>query len=1406
MPKVIVINELLTELPIYQVLDWTSFQKFTLDLMQIRFKALESREFGSQGTEQLGIDVYSFHRDHLKMTVAQCKLKGDLKPSEIKAIAKKFLSSSLVTEANEFILATSAKLSRPVQIEALNQIRQDFFQRNITFFIWDSDGISSIFREESDIEYVNLVQRYFGNDVATTFYGRAFLTSFKKLGIIAKKKYSSPEYYLERQIVTYLEKDKVRESILFAGTKQTLISLLTSPDIKVNKKFIVLGTAGSGKSLEIENLAGKFSTDTSSLLPFKFKLADYEGESIEMMLTNIDEQWKDAISANLLILLDGLDEIKNEKYGAFINYMNAFIYQFPQANVVITSRYNFYEVDIQPLRNFEVYILRPITRQQIEEYLIYNLRSKNAKFKTLLKENGFEKYLLNLYFLNRLVKLYLHEKNNFPRNHSELFKKVLFEQLRQDEARHNVEALQHQLFPFAQKIAFCLTVLGRSTIKNEELIQIIPKSTTLKLLKHCGIVNKNVDEQNSWSFEHNNMREYLCASLLSTLPFEKVKNIISFDKDFQRIIPSFLNTTALLFEQLSETSQLYKDLFGWLEVNHREAFVRFEKEKISKPVRISIIKKILAYYKHEKLTIRVSDNFGYEELAAFAVFEKPMLEHFLIEISPDVNPDYVFDILMIIAQDQNAYLNKKTYFNIFDKILQGEYEAFLKARVIHIMFIHKRIERHTFEYVLRSDIDYNHGETLKALLYFLKETTYFEEYNDLIFDSISTLDKEALEKRIHGNYSPAKALILRFKKPESIFRILKSILKEPDFLNQHADRYKFHLEEEDFKSILVKALSLWQTDNSVLPLVYKIFTKHKDRTHDRRWVQLFFDFFTATCGMKTILYKFYKWDKYSRDLMEYADDEFCDFLIKEFKVEKIDANGLIIHRNRISWHNFDLAKRFQLKLNELDVQELHHKYDEVDYEAIRINRSVLNKKSLLDKNMLILEAKEIFKNTRKDIVSLSDIHNYENRKVRKFQDSVALKAIHETFADTNKNLIHFNDFLANYETKEQWDDFVVGYILNNILDKDVKVDLQYHTKILDWLNETIETADFFKETNFYSQKLYFLKQILKRYDVSLSDDQLLKILPADYESSTGIEKHGKENIANYVWKNISSIDELESRIFKNLDNDEINPEVACVHMLLAAKMQIPAVKPYIFNMITGEYNIHDLSKRALFESYKLIGGISSDFIDEINAPDETDNGNYASWKWYLIEALIETAGPSLDQLLQISLENESLLDNQVRAAKCFVMRGSEKGLIFLKDYILKYRLIPLENEWTELKPGILKMDPQNAVIILLEILEYYYTTDWNKVIFRSSVIWDIVQGNLISIAIGQPDKLDFIINGIVTIESKLVDKDTLHTARYGRERILQEFYKGHEAKFHYTLKQAIELHDENLKYFESYEA
>lgn len=361
-------------------------------------------------------------------------------------------------------------------------------------------GLYKSFKEDLDFQLMTVETINEFIDILTTVEdSKVFFT---------RKKYEKPVNYLNRKVCP---KNKYKPEWGYLNLNRDNFDILELLD-KENR-IVIIGDAGVGKTIELKRVAAHFSEDNSKYFPVFIKLNKYVDQNIEDFLP---DNWEAIPENQLLLILDGLDEIESKNKRDAIRKIELFSEQHSVAAIIVSCRSNFYQSSgtnsLGTLKDFKEFILLPIDRLQIDSYINTNLAIQANDFESNIQKNQLDDLLYIPFYLSELVKLYC-SKNKFPNSKAELFENFISSRLDWDAEHYRttieLENERTLIIATLEKIALYAETLERNSITDDELKKLLPDANIRNLTKYCSLINKSEGETNTWQFVHNNIQEYL---------------------------------------------------------------------------------------------------------------------------------------------------------------------------------------------------------------------------------------------------------------------------------------------------------------------------------------------------------------------------------------------------------------------------------------------------------------------------------------------------------------------------------------------------------------------------------------------------------------------------------------------------------------------------------------------------------------------------------------------------------------------------------------------------------------------------------------------------------------------------------------------------------------------------------
>ncbi|MGK7940756.1 MAG: NACHT domain-containing NTPase [Crocosphaera sp.] len=167
------------------------------------------------------------------------------------------------------------------------------------------------------------------------------------------------------------------------------------------RTLLILGEPGAGKTITLlklaQNLIARSQENPSRLIPVVFNLSSWgsKRESIADWLVQelwskyqvpkaVGKSWVE--NQQLLLLLDGLDEVKADRRDTCVQAINQFMQNHGQTEMVVCSRIADYEVLSNRLQLRGAIYIRALTPEQVNHYLD-NAGEQLGAVKTLLRQD-----------------------------------------------------------------------------------------------------------------------------------------------------------------------------------------------------------------------------------------------------------------------------------------------------------------------------------------------------------------------------------------------------------------------------------------------------------------------------------------------------------------------------------------------------------------------------------------------------------------------------------------------------------------------------------------------------------------------------------------------------------------------------------------------------------------------------------------------------------------------------------------------------------------------------------------------------------------------------------------------------------------------------------------------------------
>jgi Cdc6-like AAA superfamily ATPase len=181
-------------------------------------------------------------------------------------------------------------------------------------------------------------------------------------------------------------------------------------EMGTGKTLLILGEPGTGKTITLlkiaQRLVARSEQDLSQPIPVVFTLSSWVNKRqtiAEWLVEELNNRYKVPPSLGkplieceeLILLLDGLDEVAEKHRNAFVRALNQFIETHGITDIVVCSRVREYEALSERLKLSSAICIQPLTSEQVYQYLD-EAGNQLIHLKTLLKnDKTLEKFATN---------------------------------------------------------------------------------------------------------------------------------------------------------------------------------------------------------------------------------------------------------------------------------------------------------------------------------------------------------------------------------------------------------------------------------------------------------------------------------------------------------------------------------------------------------------------------------------------------------------------------------------------------------------------------------------------------------------------------------------------------------------------------------------------------------------------------------------------------------------------------------------------------------------------------------------------------------------------------------------------------------------------------------------------------
>ncbi|MEP1096380.1 MAG: HNH endonuclease [Cyclobacteriaceae bacterium] len=1056
-----------------------------------------------------------------------------------------------------------------------------------------------------------------------------------------------------------------------------------------NNRVTILGVAGSGKSIELDQLAHRFSEEDHFYFPIKIRLNTATDQDLEELLEieypphiNVPEERR-------LILLDALDEVHAMYIDVVVRKIILYSQKYKKSKIIVSCRNNFYTTETDSrdakLEGFRSFTINPLSEFSIYRYLNDSI-SNADEFIGQLRRKRFYQLLYSPFYLVSLVDFYKKEKE-VPDSRRSVFEYLIRQRVKTDfnKFKNSGVSLNNYSLKIERKVeqlALVAESLGRNYLhEKEEVLELIQDNDLFEILKRTFLINKTKNES-KWEFEHNNFQEYLAAKLLSNLDFKDILNFVSFAPEYTKVKPSWLNTLSFLFSLLGDLK--LQELSSWILKNEPDVLVRFEKDKIPLETREQLFIELYESYEEKGIIIR-NEKFEADDLAYFVSDSVSVLTYLLDKIEATAERLLIHEAVRLLELfDHNGQFEERITAVLTAKIYDSDITDDVKRSCLYTLASLNIANPETTKKILDSN-SLESSQSIRAGIYkYLQRSSEYEDNLEVVIKGVELYERRSSqsETSLADEGFHLKGLYEKINRIDNIKRILNWATAY-DYQYGY-DRVFFELVENTLK----KAISHYNDgQNEIFDLVIKLlssFSRKYYREHGKEFKEFFKETNTELKAFKFFLNKSIESEDKKLDFsygMAIACNENCvQYAIEEIKSGSFTESQIFLLRNVLGWDgDQSVREMYYQELLKIDPEKYFVK--QIDYDALRKARREKDVELLFNREEFLQEVVKIFtEKEQKSELSWDDLYDYKKKHFNdeEMSNEIVVQTLRERARDKKNVSIGEIEELVNDEERWTWfqihklisldtnnpdfiysktaKEFTTGWVLNNLKSADFKTAIEY------------------KGGNNYHYRYLelYIPYFTKRLDIEIPIESYLDFLFVDcwllpVQRDEKQREESQYRVTDFVIEK-SGLDTTKERVYQNLQTEKLIPPVMQNHFELCSIHGIEGITQIILNEINSD-DFSEYDKRSLVDNYLNLNGDTTNLFALLGSME-------VELEFHTIEKLVDKEHDGIGNYCIEKLNGTDDSELQLRYIRMIDKFDQSISITFIRDWIIQNKRLP----------------------------------------------------------------------------------------------------------------------------------
>jgi hypothetical protein len=1285
---------------------WEKFEDLILYLAQSNFNEPFIERYLKQGNTQLGIDILTFRRKTGKHLCIQCKNTNNIGLAGLKAATEEFERNGFRETSDTFIVATSSDCQNEKIQQYVKQQQCHFHDKyEILYQVWDLNYIELSLRN-----HYRVVEYYFGITEAKQH-------CFSQKPVIPI--YPAIPDYLPR-FLSNLDEDE-NPFIAFSDKESDkLIDLLNDNPI-VNKRLCLIADPYEGKSALLQQTAHELMTADNNIVPLVVIMKDTSLRPIAKTLESKYKAWHSIPICNLIIMIDGLDEVAMDRFDDTVTLIKEFVTEYPLVTILFTCRrlFFFHFQLKKELGNFSHYELRSLGFYYIDEYIQNQIGSSKSLFLQKIKSLDLDDLLKNPFYLINLIKWFKDSPRKLPSSKIEMVEKFIEESLETSSVRKlsggfKLDGKRVAYKKLLKKFALALQIAGLNAAP-KEFVQELFSTEDLELLQNSSVITIN---NNSWSFNNAMFQEQLAAQELTSHEISQVINLICVGKKVRKINTKWIQTVATYLSLVPVESEERKILLDLIRKDNMELLTLSDRSKFSAKFRLEVIKAIVSRSIKQNIRLLLVNEFS---VAGFIGTDSFSIGYLIELLKPAISEKMKVMICRILKHIVLTDTQQQNLLRISIRDLRKQINPYYAKLLLDLLARYALEDQQLLTYLIDNNSTIKDHDFRSGIYSYILALNKVDENYQFGLDGFKLLTKHNEEMSHHASEYELENFLLNTKKVSNLKKLY--ILMESNSWQKY-----YHGKSANTDGFIAKLELLtrkfYEVDKLLIFPVIN-FLISADSHHLLKDFSKLFSFFTNTktnCRALQLYLLSNKRTGYHFNFVKLLTVEANDLLLRlheDGDIEKSVLNSFLIgyFRERMSAEGdaFRISIEQAFGKEPVDNKNIHNVYQQS--ELIKQNNDLLHITSIVTFEQALKDFFGLFKNK---LLTNDQLHTEGRGKAKRAKsESNHLLAFVRKCMDEQKkvSLEECLDKLKIPGLFEKWR-------VKRLLDHDFKqLPSENLMQILrDYYFERLPVTQFRDTLGTQTDEEWYhtnelIAKIWQKFQFESADDQIIQFLWVIFGGINAVftdRINKRESIADTLLEHFSTReDKLGRQIINNLNSGITSLSVQTSHLELCKLLKLHAACPILIRLINSEkYSNYDT-----YHMIKIYHELDGD-LDEL-LPYFKKQTPFASYTYIqLVKLLIGSFQDIVIPGLKQSLSNPNLSkENKIECAKYMAHAQLWEGFEFLIDSLSNSAEPPYEIQSNFV---VWNVDTKKALKKLDAVMHMFPDTSYHKEPFYRS--------------------------------------------------------------------------------------